>query len=173
MPLANPRLITTNHKEDGTSVFSSDRSVEPFSPFGPSASSFCTFDARSKVPVCNQEPSQDLLPSIPRCPPNGVLFAISNFPPRYSVPMHRTLSLDYCIVMSGEIVLELDGGDETTVKAGEVILQGGVNHKWINRTDEVCRVAFVMVGAEKVTLASGETLEETSRKSLGETVAKR
>lgn len=75
--------------------------------------------------------------------------------------MHRTLSLDYCIVLSGEIVLELDGGEEKTVKAGEFIIQGGANHRWINRTNEVCRVAFVMAGAEKVRLESGEELEET------------
>ena len=74
--------------------------------------------------------------------------------------MHRTLSLDYAIVISGEIVIKLDSGEEKTVKAGEFIVQGGVNHQWINRTDETCRIGFVTVGAEKVKLADGTELDE-------------
>jgi quercetin dioxygenase-like cupin family protein len=75
--------------------------------------------------------------------------------------MHRTISLDYIAVMSGEIVLRLDGGEEKIVKAGEYIVQKGVNHQWINRTQEQCRIMVVMVGAEKITLEDGTTLEET------------
>jgi quercetin dioxygenase-like cupin family protein len=72
--------------------------------------------------------------------------------------MHRTQTLDYCIVLTGEIVITLDSG-ETTVKAGEVILQRGTNHLWSNRTDTWCRVMCVMLGAEKVTLEDGRVLE--------------
>ncbi|KAM0810240.1 hypothetical protein AB5N19_10588 [Seiridium cardinale] len=161
MPPSDPRLVVTSHREDGTSVFSSDQLLEPFRPFGPSASAFYNCDGRSSVPVSNQESSQDLSKALPRCPPNGVLFAISDYPPGCDVPMHRTTSLDYAIVMYGEIVLQLDGGEEKTVKAGECIVQGGVNHKWLNRTDEICRMAFVLVGAQKVKLESGEELEQT------------
>lgn len=75
--------------------------------------------------------------------------------------MHRTQSLDYAAVISGEIVLRLDSGEERTVKAGEFIVQRGVNHEWINRGKEVCRVMFVMVGAEKIVLGDGRALEET------------
>jgi quercetin dioxygenase-like cupin family protein len=75
--------------------------------------------------------------------------------------MHRTLSLDYSVVLSGEIVLRLDGGEEKTIRAGEVIVQRGCNHEWLNRTDQVCRIAVVMVGAEKVVLGDGTSLEET------------
>ncbi|KAK8028281.1 hypothetical protein PG991_005337 [Apiospora marii] len=165
--LTNPRLVITGHAADGTSIFHSDEAVEAFSPFGPSKSSFSTFDTRDAVPVSNDNspdagsvaaaPAQ----KIPRCPPGGTLFSITNLPARYSVPMHRTQSLDYCVVMSGEIVLALDGGEEKTVKAGEFIIQGGANHQWINRTDEPCRIAFVLVGADKVQLEDGTVLEET------------
>jgi quercetin dioxygenase-like cupin family protein len=166
MSLPNPRVIITGHAEDGTSVFSSDTVVEPFSPFGPEASSFSVFDSRSSVPVSNLSPSEYAEKALPRCPPGGVIFSVSNIPPRYTVPMHRTLSLDYCIVMSGEIALELDGGETKIVRAGEVIVQRGVNHKWVNRTDEVCRIAFVLIGADKVKLADGRELDETAFKSL-------
>ena len=160
----NPRLVITGHAADGTSIFRSDEAVEAFSPFGPNKSSFSTFDTQGAVPVSNDNstgaaaaPAQKL----PRCPPGGTLFSITNLPPRYSVPMHRTQSLDYCVVMSGEIVLALDGGQEKTVKAGEFIIQGGANHQWINRTDEPCRIAFVMVGAHNIQLQDGTVLEET------------
>ncbi|KAI1410243.1 hypothetical protein F5Y13DRAFT_75564 [Hypoxylon sp. FL1857] len=155
------RVIVTTHKEDGTSVFHSDRVVEPFSPFGPTRSSFNVFDARPSVPVNNQEEPKDLQKTLPRVPQTGITFCITNMAPRHSAPMHRTLSLDYAVVLSGEIVLELDGGEEKTVKAGDVIVQQGVNHAWHNRTDEVCRIAFVMVGSEKIKLADGQELEET------------
>jgi len=69
--------------------------------------------------------------------------------------------MDYAVVLSGEIVLRLDNGDERTVRAGEFIIQCGVNHQWINRTDETCRTMFVTVSAEKVKLADGTELEET------------
>ena len=75
--------------------------------------------------------------------------------------MHRTQSVDYCAVISGEIVLSLDGGEEKTVRAGEFIVQRGVNHSWINRSNSVCRCLVVMVAAEKVVTEDGKVLEET------------
>lgn len=64
-------------------------------------------------------------------------------------PLHRTASIDYSTVLVGEIVLLLEGGEETAVKAGELIMQGGVKHGWANRGKGICRVLFVMVGAEE------------------------
>ncbi|KAI1208449.1 uncharacterized protein F4807DRAFT_152288 [Annulohypoxylon truncatum] len=163
------RVVVTTHAADGTSIFHSDQVLEPFSPFGPSGSSFTIFDARPSVPVDNlaAPAAADLRKTLPRVPATGVNFCITNIAPRYSVPMHRTLSLDYAIVLAGEIVLALDGGDEKTVRAGEFIVQQGVNHAWHNRTDDVCRIAFVGVGSEKIRLASGEELGETVIKGPG------
>ena len=64
--------------------------------------------------------------------------------------MHRTESLDHCIVLNGEIALLLDGGEEKTIRAGEFIIQQGTNHQWFNKAAEVCRIGFVMLGAEKI-----------------------
>ena len=58
-------------------------------------------------------------------------------------------------------MLRLDGGEEKTVRAGEFIVQRGVNHEWINRSEGVCRIAVVMVGSEKIVLGDGRELEET------------
>jgi quercetin dioxygenase-like cupin family protein len=126
---------------------------------GPAGSSFAVFDVRSSVPVDNLEPTMEHTNVIPRCPPTGVVFCVTNIPPSFTVPMHRTLSLDYAIVLNGEITLRLDGGDERTIKAGEFIIQGGATHQWINKTDETCRIGFVMIGSEKIRLEDGTELD--------------
>jgi quercetin dioxygenase-like cupin family protein len=59
---------------------------------------------------------------------------------------HRTDSLDYAIVLEGEIWLLTDE-DETLVRPGDVIIQRGTSHAWSNRTERVCRMAFVLIGA--------------------------
>ena len=59
--------------------------------------------------------------------------------------MHTTDTLDHAIVLSGEIVAILDEG-KTLMKAGDILIQRGTSHSWDNRSDEVCRVLFVMMG---------------------------
>ena len=59
--------------------------------------------------------------------------------------MHTTDTLDYAIVLSGEIYAVVDEG-ETLMKAGDILIQRGTSHSWDNRSDEVCRVLFVMMG---------------------------
>jgi quercetin dioxygenase-like cupin family protein len=75
--------------------------------------------------------------------------------------MHRTESLDYVMVVSGEIVLRLDSGEEKTIRASEYIIQRGVNHEWHNRSESVCRIAVVMVGAAKIVAKDGTEMGET------------
>ena len=57
---------------------------------------------------------------------------------------HRTETIDFGIVVSGEIVLMMDEG-ETTVRPGEIVVQRGTNHGWANRTDQPCRIAFILI----------------------------
>jgi quercetin dioxygenase-like cupin family protein len=159
-PLPNPRLVVTAHDSSGHSVFASDAEIDLFRPFGPQGSGFGRFHSRLSVPVSNTTSPPEMPNAIIRCPPNGVAFGTTDIAPNFTVPMHRTISLDYAVVISGQIVLKLDGGDERTVVAGESIVQRGTNHQWINRTDQVCRMAFVMVAAEKVVLENGTVLEE-------------
>ena len=58
--------------------------------------------------------------------------------------MHRTETTDYGIVLEGEIVLIMDEG-ETTVRAGDIVIQRGTNHGWANRSGKPCRIAFVLI----------------------------
>ncbi len=63
--------------------------------------------------------------------------------------MHRTDSIDYAIVLSGEIWALMDEG-ETLLRTGDVLVQRGTSHAWSNRTEEPARVAFVLIGASPV-----------------------
>ncbi len=58
--------------------------------------------------------------------------------------MHRTETIDYGIVLEGEIVLIMDEG-ETTVRAGDIVIQRGTNHGWANRSNRNCRIAFILI----------------------------
>jgi mannose-6-phosphate isomerase-like protein (cupin superfamily) len=68
-------------------------------------------------------------------------------PPRHPA-MHRTRTVDYAVVMTGEIDMLLDDS-EIHLKAGDVLVQQGTNHAWVNRGTEPCRIAFVLVDAKE------------------------
>jgi quercetin dioxygenase-like cupin family protein len=61
--------------------------------------------------------------------------------------MHRTPSIDYDIVLTGRVGLELDDGTEVTLGPGDVVVQNGTRHRWHNRGHETARVANVVIGA--------------------------
>ncbi len=67
--------------------------------------------------------------------------------------MHRTETVDFGIVLDGELVLIVDEG-ETTVRKGDIVVQRGTNHAWSNRSDKPCRIAFVLIDG-----AFGEALK--------------
>ncbi|MPZ58304.1 MAG: cupin domain-containing protein [Rhizobiales bacterium] len=80
-------------------------------------------------------------------PTNGTRFAVIDFPPGCPPSMHRTETIDYVIVVSGEIEMDMD--DSTVkLKAGDVMVQRGTNHAWANRSGKPARVAFVLVDAK-------------------------
>lgn len=60
---------------------------------------------------------------------------------------HRTETVDFGIVLCGEIVLLMDEG-ETTVRQGDIVIQRGTNHGWANRSGEPCRIAFVLIDGQ-------------------------
>ncbi|RSM80946.1 cupin domain-containing protein [Kibdelosporangium aridum] len=62
---------------------------------------------------------------------------------------HATRTVDYQIVLSGELWLGLDTGEETHVRAGDVVIQNGTSHAWTNRTDEPAILAAVSIGTEQ------------------------
>jgi naringenin degradation protein FdeH len=80
-------------------------------------------------------------------PARGTRFAVIDFPPGNKPGMHRTETIDYVIVLEGEIEMDMDDSS-VKLKAGDVMVQRGTNHAWANRSDKRARVAFVLVDAE-------------------------
>lgn len=93
---------------------------------------------------------------------DAITFRIAQLPPRSSSPMHRTHSVDYGILLSGACDLVLDGGQSVRLRAGDVVIQRGTSHSWVNRGEEPCRLAWILVAATPVTTAAG-SLPETWR----------
>jgi len=63
--------------------------------------------------------------------------------------MHTTDSIDYDVILEGEIVLELDDGKEVLLRQHDVVVQNGTRHAWRNRSDKPAKVMFVLVGAQR------------------------
>lgn len=63
--------------------------------------------------------------------------------------MHASVTIDYGFVVSGEVVLELDDGAKTTLRAGDCVVQNGTRHRWHNAGAQTCRMVFSVIGARK------------------------
>src|ERR1043166_7895025 len=87
---------------------------------------------------------------------NGTVFRVVEFAPGVAPRVHRTDSIDYAVVMSGEIDMELDDS-VVHLKAGNVLVQRGTIHNWGNRSKEPCVIAFVLIDAKPVE-AGGKVL---------------
>ena len=92
--------------------------------------------------------------------PGGTVFRVVSFGPGNPDMNHRTDSVDYAVVMSGEIDMELDDGVSVHLKAGDVLVQRGTIHNWKNRGTEPCLIAFILISAKSVE-AGGNTLQAT------------
>lgn len=62
--------------------------------------------------------------------------------------MHRSPTLDYGVLLEGELWLELDNGEQRLLRAGDVVIQQGTRHAWRNRSTQVAKAVFFMVGAD-------------------------
>jgi quercetin dioxygenase-like cupin family protein len=80
-------------------------------------------------------------------PENGSRFIVMEFAPGIASEMHRTETIDYIAVLDGEIDMDMD---DSTVKlrAGDVMVQRGTNHAWVNRSTAPARLAIVLLDAK-------------------------
>ncbi len=82
-------------------------------------------------------------------PPGGSWFRIIDYPPHMTGRMHRTDTVDYAICMAGEMIMELDDGLTVPFNAGDMMVQQGTNHSWINNSDQPARIAFALLEAKR------------------------
>jgi len=172
------RRVVTGHDSAGKSVFIIDAPTpHVFSRTKGSAIVHEVWET-ARTPADNRG-SADAIARGPRLPPpkNGSVFRVIEYPPdgerlaaierEHALPdpsgradasdrnnprhpgFHKTATIDYAIVLSGEIFAMMDDG-EVLLKAGDVLVQRGTNHAWSNRTNETAIVAFVLIDAEPV-----------------------
>jgi len=87
---------------------------------------------------------------------NGTVFRVIEFAPGVTPRNHRTDSIDYAVVLQGEIDMELDGSS-VHLKAGDVLVQRGTIHNWVNRGTVPCVIAFILIDAKSAE-AGGKVL---------------
>lgn len=143
-----PRRVVTGHDERGKSVFLHD-GEPPVASTAPDGAGFFEIWSTSgaPAPVAATEPDPAAGPVVVPPPANGTKIRFNSFPPGTVSPVHRTQSVDYGIVIDGEVVLVLDDS-ETTLKAGDIAIQRGTSHRWENRTESVSRMVFVLVDGQ-------------------------
>jgi quercetin dioxygenase-like cupin family protein len=140
-----PRRVVTGHDARGRSVFTSDGPV-PAAGAAPSGSLFYELWATDAAPApIDTDPSDPAAGPLSVSPaPNGTKIRINELPPGAGSPMHRTQTVDYGIVLDGEVVLVLEDS-ETVLRAGDVVVQRGTSHRWENRSAATARVAFILI----------------------------
>lgn len=160
---AIPRRVVTGHGPDGRSVIVSDAPT-PTSRTVADGAAFHeiwnTGATPAPIAATEEEPTERHTPVPP--PAGGSIIRYVDMPPGARSPMHRTQSVDYGIVLAGEVHLVLDDREEAALKPGDVVVQRGTDHAWHNRGSEWSRMVFVLVDGE----FTGELAESLSSAEL-------
>jgi quercetin dioxygenase-like cupin family protein len=157
MSLPTVRRIITGHDDHGKAIVKIDEICNHFREGRPGAM-VCNVWTTDTAPADNsgQEDKGKREGKFTMIE-NGSVFRIIEFKPGVQQRVHRTDTIDYIVVMSGEIDMELEAGEEVHLKAGEVMVQRGTVHNWINRGTESCVLAVILIHANSV-VAGGQTL---------------
>jgi quercetin dioxygenase-like cupin family protein len=153
------RRVVTGHDQSGRAVVSIDETCKNVISRRPNHAS-CVVWSTGECPADNGGDRDGGTRKVATTDPHGTVFRLVEYAPGVAARNHRTESIDYAVVMSGEIDMEMDG---TTVhlRAGDVLVQRGTIHNWSNRGAVACTIAFVLVAAKPVERA-GKVLGATN-----------
>ena len=142
------RRVVTGHDQNGRAVVTIDETATNVTSRRANHQS-CVIWSTGEFPADNSGGSDGGQREVATTDPHGTVFRLVEFGPGVAPRNHRTESIDYAVVISGEIDMEMDG---TTVhlRAGDVRVQRGTIHNWINRGTAPCLIAFVLVAAKPV-----------------------
>jgi quercetin dioxygenase-like cupin family protein len=149
------RRVVTGHDANGRAVVKIDE-ITQNPPSGRPGRSACVVWTTESFPVDNANETDGGKRQVGTTLQNGTVFRVVEFMPGVSPRVHRTESIDYAVVMSGEIDMELDDS-VVHLKAGDVLVQRGTIHNWVNRGTDSCIIAFVLIDAKPVE-AGGKVL---------------
>lgn len=159
------RRIVTGHTAEGVAVAIMDAPAAnaKFSATGAVSTLIWSSDqcpADISLGMDIEDAGARILGSSP--PSNGSRFAVIEFPPGSRGKMHRTESLDYIVVISGSIAMELDDS-AVNLRAGDVMVQRGTNHAWVNLSGAPAKVVFVLMDAKPLGLGQPIAGMESAR----------
>jgi quercetin dioxygenase-like cupin family protein len=144
------RRVVTGHDASGRAIVKIDEVTKNLVSSRPGATA-CVVWTTEGFPVDNTGEEDAGPRKTGTTLDNGTVFRILELAPGVTPRNHRTDSIDYAIVMSGEVNMELD--DATVhLRAGDVLVQRGTIHNWVNRGTEPCVIAFVLIAAKPVTV---------------------
>lgn len=149
------RRVVTGHDAQGRAKVLIDEQVTNVISSRPGANSSVIWSSE-QLPVDNDGATDPSNKKIETTIPGGSVFRVVSFGPGVSPRNHRTDSIDYAVVISGEIDMELDVGS-VHLKTGDVLVQRGTIHNWVNTGKEPCVIAFALIASKSVT-AGGKTL---------------
>jgi quercetin dioxygenase-like cupin family protein len=142
------RRVVSGHEANGKAVVKID---EISSNLGSSrrGQMACVVWTTEGFPVSNTGDADQGLRQVGTTLNNGTVFRVVEFAPGVAPRIHRTDSIDYAVVISGEIDMELTDSI-VHLKAGDVLVQRGTIHNWVNRGISPCTIAFVLIDAKPV-----------------------
>jgi mannose-6-phosphate isomerase-like protein (cupin superfamily) len=172
------RRVVTGHDRDGKAVFASDELVDPITVAARPDRSYHRLWGADVTPTFPDDggptphhayfPAVDgyrfglftVMPGAVMVPgpddPQAMLAEMEDKLPGFltllepdNPGMHTTDTIDFEVVLSGELILELDDGAETVLRPGDTVVQNGTRHRWGNRGAEPAVVALFMVGARR------------------------
>ncbi len=150
------RRVVTGHDASGRAVVKIDEVAKNLVSSRAGATA-CVVWTTEGFPVDNTGEEDAGLRKTGTTLDNGTVFRILELAPGVTPRNHRTDSIDYAVVMSGEVDMELDDA-KVHLKAGDVLVQRGTIHNWVNRGTEPCVIAFVLIAAKPVTVG-GKVLQ--------------
>ena len=142
------RRVVTGHDASGRAVVKIDEVSKNIGSSRPGATA-CVVWTTESFPVNNTGDADEALRKIGTTLKNGTVFRIIEFAPGVAPRNHRTDSVDYIVVMSGEIDMELEGS-VVHLRAGDVLVQRGTIHNWVNRGTTPCVIAAILIDAKPV-----------------------
>ena len=149
------RRVVTGHDAQGKAKVLIDEQVKNVISSRPGANSSVIWSSDT-LPVDNDGDADPSGKKIETTIPGGSVFRVVSFGPGVTPRNHRTDSIDYAVVISGEIDMALDG-ESVHLKAGDVLVQRGTIHNWVNKGSAPCVIAFALIAAKPVS-AGGKTL---------------
>ena len=173
------RRVVTGHDEQGKAVFVSDERVAPVSPavlagsefhelWGGDAAPHFPDDGSApptktyfapvggfrfkmfSLPPAGQELPDDLDIGAALSELQSLLPGLTDYMEADDPGMHTTATIDFEVVLEGEVVLELDDGAEVTLKPGDTVVQNGTRHRWSNRGSVPAVLAVGIIGAQRL-----------------------